>query len=211
MNFSDSRNQLLSPNQSFQSPVIMPFSNRYIQFKNKQDIAKRDFAANNPGSQHIVEKPVEKSRMKWGEPTWFLFHVLAEKIKDNSFEIIRGDLLNKIYAICNNLPCPICAKHATDYMNKINFMTIQSKDALKDLLFNFHNEVNANKKYPLFPRNRLEEKYRTAVTLNIIKNFMKFFEDKQYNVQLITNKMHRERLISILKTWFNENMQHFDP
>jgi hypothetical protein len=209
MNFSNSRNQIIPLNQNQNTP-LMPFSNRYIQFKNKQDMTKRDAEQNNPSSQTIMEKPIEKSKMKWGEPTWFLFHVLAEKVKEESFLEIRSELLNKIYAICNNLPCPICAKHATDYMNNVNFMTIQSKDALRDLLFNFHNEVNKNKKYPLFPRNRLEEKYKMAVTVNIIKNFMKFFEDKQYNVQLISNKMHRDRLISILKVWFNENMSHFD-
>ena len=209
MNFSNSRNQIIPLNQNQNAP-LMPFSNRYIQFKNKQDMAKLDAEQNNPSSQTIMEKPIEKSKMKWGEPTWFLFHVLAEKVKEESFLEIRSELLNKIYAICNNLPCPICAKHATDYMNNVNFMTIQSKDALRDLLFNFHNEVNKNKKYPLFPRNRLEEKYKMAVTVNIITNFMKFFEDKQYNVQLISNKMHRDRLISILKVWFNENMSHFE-
>jgi hypothetical protein len=206
MNFSNYRNQLLPANQK---PALMPFSNKYLQYKHKQDMAKRETDVNNPTTEPV--KPVEKSKMKWGEPTWLLFHVLAEKVKEESFLTIRSELLNKIYAICNNLPCPICAKHATDYMNKINFMTIQTKDALKELLFNFHNEVNKNKNYPLFPRNRLEEKYKMAVTVNIMKNFMKFFEDKQYNVQLISNKMHRDRLISVLKAWFNDNIEYFEP
>lgn len=208
MNFSNSGNQLISTNQPIQPPVIMPFSNRYLQFKHRQDNVKRETSAN---SSPVTPPVVEKSKMKWGEPTWFLFHVLAEKVKEESFITVRSELLNKIYSICNNLPCPICAKHATDYMNKVNFMTIQTKGDLKELLFNFHNEVNKNKNYPLFPRNRLEEKYKMAVTANIMKNFMKFFEDKQYNVQLISNKMHRERLISILKSWFNENIQCFEP
>lgn len=208
MNFSNSRNQLLPTTKN---PVIMPFSSKYIQFQQKQEMAKRDASVNTLSTASVpASAPVEKSKMKWGEPTWFLFHVLAEKVKEETFVTIRTDLLNKIYAICNNLPCPICAKHATDYMNKVNFMAIQTKADLKEMLFAFHNEVNKNKQYSLFPRNRLEEKYKPAITLNIIKNFMRFFEDKQYNVQLISNKMHRERLVAVLKIWFNDNIQYFD-
>ena len=50
--------------------------------------------------------PESVVKVKWGEPTWYLFHTLAEKINDESFPTIREELLNVFYSICSNLPCP---------------------------------------------------------------------------------------------------------
>ena len=41
-------------------------------------------------------KPEEK-KMKWGEPTWFLFHTLAHKIKEDNFSQIKNDFLNMCF------------------------------------------------------------------------------------------------------------------
>ena len=84
-----------------------------------------------PPSQTDASKP---KKMRWGEPTWYLFHALAEKVKEDKFHIVRQELLNTIYSICKNLPCPLCANHATEYMNGINFNTIQTKQNLIDFL-----------------------------------------------------------------------------
>jgi hypothetical protein len=89
--------------------------------------------------QNIVKK------MKWGEPTWFLFHTLSYKIKDEMFLQVKNEILNIFFLICRNLPCSICAEHATQYMQNINFNAIQTKQQLKDLFFEFHNTVNLKK------------------------------------------------------------------
>ena len=68
--------------------------------------------------------------MKWGQPTWFFFHTLAEKIFEDRFPEIRQPLLDLIYSICVNLPCPDCANHAKTYLDGINFHTIQTKNDL---------------------------------------------------------------------------------
>jgi hypothetical protein len=99
-------------------------------------------------SRNVVEQPVpadttKPKKMKWGEPTWYLFHALAEKVKEDRFQAIRGELLNTIYVICKNLPCPLCANHATQYMNAINFNTIQTKKDLIDLP-SHHSKNNVN-------------------------------------------------------------------
>lgn len=176
---------------------------RYSFFNNKNIIS-------NSKPINITEKPVETNKMKWGEPTWYLFHTLAQKVKTENFSQIRLELIRNIVSICNNLPCPTCAKHATEYMNNVNFSTIKTKQDLIDLLFNFHNVVNAKKNYPLFPYSEVEDKYSKAITANIIKHFMFFFQDKQYNVSMISNNLHRARIINTLKDWFNENIKYFD-
>jgi len=157
----------------------------------------------------IQSKTTEKKPMKWGEPTWYLFHTLAEKVKEEHFQEIRKELLDVIYTICVNLPCPTCAVHAAQHMNGINFNTIQTKQQLKDMLFSFHNTVNARKQFPLFDYADLDTKYSAANTIIIIQNFMMHFQDKHSSIRMIANDLHRSRIANILKKWFNENIQYF--
>uniref|UniRef100_A0A6C0HAR6 thiol oxidase n=1 Tax=viral metagenome TaxID=1070528 RepID=A0A6C0HAR6_9ZZZZ len=150
-------------------------------------------------------------KMKWGEPTWLLFHTLACKVKEECFQKVRGDLLNHIYSICANLPCPMCANHAMEYMKNINFNAIRTKQDLIDMLYVFHNTVNKKKNYPQFPHSELDSKYSTAVTKNIIFNFLYHFQDKHKSVHMIANDMFRIRQVETLKEWFNKNYNCFEP
>ena len=149
--------------------------------------------------------------MKWGQPIWFLFHTLSHKVKEDAFLKIRVELLNHLYNICNNLPCPTCASHAVEYLNGVNFNSIQRKEDLKRLFFSFHNAVNERKGFALFPYTELNTKYENAVTKNIIYYFIMAYQDKHKSVHMIANDMYRARQIVILKEWFNANIQHFDP
>ncbi len=150
-------------------------------------------------------------KITWGEPTWFLFHTLAHKIRDDMFPLLKGELFNLIKTICSTLPCQDCATHATNYMNNINFQAIITKEQLKDMLFVFHNSVNAKKGYPLFPRDQLDKKYDLAVTSNIINNFSVHFEKKTNNLRMTPNNFHRTRAIYRIKEWFKQYIQFFDP
>ena len=150
-------------------------------------------------------------KVKWGEPTWFLFHTLSVKIKDGEFARIRQDLLNNTYAICCNLPCPDCANHAKIYLDSINFNTIQSKEDYKRMMFQFHNSVNKRKGYPQFDYAELDSKYSKAITSNIIRNFMVHFQDKYRSFKLIASDLHRAQLSNVLKKWFNDAISSFDP
>jgi hypothetical protein len=158
----------------------------------------------------VISNPPEK-KVKWGEPTWFLFHTLSVKIKDSEFASIRNELLNQIYAICINLPCPDCANHAKTYLEGINFNAIQTKTDLKKMLHIFHNSVNQRKSYPLFPYDELDKKYSTAITSRIIQNFMVHFSDRNRSIKLLPSDLHRQRLCISLKEWFNKNISLFDP
>lgn len=197
-----------------ESPVAT-FSHKYRQFialpvpPNAPilipDQQQQTAAANPP-----IPVPPATKKMKWGEPTWFLFHTLAEKVKPEYFNDVRKDLLNIIYTICANLPCPNCASHATSYMKGVNFDTIITKDHLRILLYRFHNEVNRRKGFPEFPVEQLTEKYSKANTVNIIHYFMPFFEDKHASVRMIADDLHRSRIALQLKAWFNKNIGAFD-
>jgi hypothetical protein len=165
---------------------------------------------------NVVETPVstkdtsKPKKMKWGEPTWYLFHTLAEKVKEEYFSSVRQELLNTIYVICKNLPCPLCANHATQYMNGINFNTIQTKKDLIDLLWNFHNEVNKKKNFPVFSYDQLSEKYSRANLINIIQVFMIHFKDKHASLRMIADDLYRQQISSKMQDWFRKNIQYFN-
>ena len=156
-----------------------------------------------------VEKELESKKIKWGEPFWNLFHVLAEKVHESEFSRIRVDFLNIIYLICSNLPCPDCTTHAVHYLNGINFNAIKSKEELKSMLFNFHNSVNARKDYPIFPRGELENKYRSGNTSLIIDTFLYHFKSRPYSVRLFVDTLHRERVMKQIVKWFQMNITCF--
>jgi hypothetical protein len=199
-----------TPLQYVESPA-MTFSNQYRTFAARRQAAlelssskKEEPVVNSSNAKPPVKK------MKWGEPTWLFFHTLAEKVKPEYFQEVRVDLLNIIYTICTNLPCPDCAKHATSYMNSINFKTIATKDGLRFMLHRFHNDVNVRKGYAVFPIEQLQAKYASANTINIIHYFMPFFEDKHASIRMIADDMHRSRVALQLKAWFNKNIGYFD-
>jgi hypothetical protein len=148
--------------------------------------------------------------LKWGPPFWFLFHTLAEKVNESKFAIMRVELLNLIFLICQNLPCPDCTNHATQYLNSINFKGIQTKQQLKETLFVFHNSVNARKGNPIFSQAELDSKYEKANLHAIWRNFIIEFSRKQKNMRMLSNDFHRENITKVLQTWFASNASNFD-
>ena len=159
-----------------------------------------------PQPQSITQK-----KMKWGEPVWFILHTLSYKIKNESFMLLRADLLKHIYTICTNLPCPDCSSHAKTYLGGINFNNIRTKSDLINMLFEFHNSVNRRKGMVEFPREQFESKYSIANTEAIMAYFIRAFMDKHASPRMISDDMYRARLTNNIKSWFISNKLHFEP
>jgi len=162
-------------------------------------------------SEKELIKLEQVGKMRWGAPTWYLFHTIAEKVREESFPVIRSELLNIILTICTNLPCPDCAGHATKYIKSINFDTIVTKQGLKDMLFRFHNSVNIRKNFPLFTQIELDSKYASANTVAIIQNFFQVYDKSNASAKLSVNFLYRSTTISNIRTWFTLNIGHFMP
>ena len=146
-------------------------------------------------------------RSQWGPPIWFFFHILAEKIKEDSFPIIGHQIINQIIQICYNLPCPECSQHAKMFWARTNLQTIKTKNDLKNVLFTFHNMVNRRNNIQPFPHDRLEM-YKKG---NIIRSFNMFIANfnTNGNMTLLTGAFHRNRLLTSLKKWMINNISHF--
>lgn len=160
-------------------------------------------------------KPVLNSKevgtkLEWGAPIWTFFHTLAEKIKPEYYQKKSKELFDIITLICKNLPCPICTEHATKYLNKINVLSLKTKDDMKLMLFQFHNEVNKRKQYQLFSLSELDSKYASAVTLQVMNNFIASYSKKSRNVQLIATEMGKTAALKQTRQWLNDNLHIFE-
>lgn len=144
----------------------------------------------------------------WGPPIWTLFHTLAEKVKDEHYITVAPNLVNFIKRICSLLPCPDCQEHASQYW-RVTKYNLTSKDKLKDFLFTFHNDVNKRKNYKqqdieilnLYKNNNLAEVYN---------NFIVVFMSRTTS-RLMTDSLHRKRLIDEMKVWLLQNAYMFNP
>jgi Erv1 / Alr family len=154
---------------------------------------------------HEINKP----KMLWGKPTWFLFHMIAEKMKPIYFLQNRMEVLQLINTICVNLPCPTCAEHAKAYIEKNRFFQIRNLDELKMMLFHFHNSVNARKNERIFQLDELSQ-YSQAIPENIVENFFKAYGRKSKNIRLLADDMHRQNIILQLREWFQTHKDVFD-
>ena len=186
-----------------QSPISFGFSKQYL-------VANR----------RMVDKPTPTppppvvstdAKMKWGKPIWTFFHLLAHKVKDEDFAVIRSELLNTIFSICTVLPCPVCSEHAKRYLQAINFNNIRTKQDLKIMLCNFHNDVNKRKVYAIFNAENLDETYDGMNFVNAINLFIYHFEDKHRSAKLMADDMMRKQISVNVKKWIMKNIQHFSP
>lgn len=185
------------------------------QIQMQMQMQNRRVMSMNPRSNALVQKPKTFSpsdgdRIKWGRPTWRFFHILAHKIKPEHFKQVRKDMLDTIYSICCTLPCPVCSEHAKQYMNAINFNTIQTKEDLKDMLFNFHNAVNVRKNYAPFAREELDATYNEFNTIAVAREFMFYYKDRQRSIKLVADDMMRTKIAVNVQNWFNSVHQFMD-
>jgi hypothetical protein len=202
----------MQPRQLQLRPLVANNNNNSINTVNNNiinTVNNRHQIVRNPGKP--IEDPVKSKKLLWGEPIWYLFHTLAQKVHEDTFPEIRQELLTIISTICNNLPCPDCANHATRYINSLNLNTIQTKRDLINMLYQFHNSVNARKNLQQFPYADLEPKYSAAVTVNIIQYFMQAFNKPNYSGRISVNNFHKTRFIAQLKVFFSTKLTYFDP
>lgn len=172
---------------------------------------RQSVVVNQPQTQNqVVSSNDNQPDMTWGAPIWCFFHTFAEKIKDSEFDGIKGELFEIIVKICNNLPCPECTRHATEYMNNVNFNKITCKKELKLMLYTFHNTVNKRKNYKEFPLMELDEKYASENTIDVFNKFAINLEYKRRYVHLMIGEQQRKQIVKKIKQWLIDNLHIFD-
>ena len=143
----------------------------------------------------------------WGPPTWIFFHTLIEKISEDGYNKIGLALFGYIRRICNNLPCPDCAQHATAFLSKVNISTLKTKTDLRNMMYIFHNVVNKRKNKPLYNVNLIEQ-YKSNNVIEKYNAFIATFKTTG-NMKLLADSFQRKLLINDFKKWLMTNYQYF--
>lgn len=143
----------------------------------------------------------------WGPPVWIFFHTITAKIKDDLDVNVYKGLFRIIKTICKNLPCPTCSTDATHFLSKINEDIINSKQALINNIYIFHNYVNKKTKKPLFNYNKILN-YNHVDLAATIRRFIRAY-NTQGNMNLINESFQRQLTIKEFKRWMRANISAF--
>jgi ADP-glucose pyrophosphorylase len=137
----------------------------------------------------------------WGPPVWTLFHTLIEKLNPNAYNQVIPSMFGMIKQICKMLPCPECSKDASNFLAKLKLSDFKNKTDFKNMLYLFHNYVNAKKRKPLYNYANID-KYANLNLIHVINNFIINYNTKG-NMNLLAESFQRQLIIKNFKIWFN--------
>jgi len=139
--------------------------------------------------------------MKWDTITWIFFHSFVQKVKGEYFLKNKNVLFNIVTYICQNLPCPKCKNHATEYLSQHNIRSCNNKQDLIDYMWRFHNKVSVGLKKDVFSHDSLEV-YKSANFHKVCSLFfIKFAENFVYTATM--DSWLRKDVTENLKRYFN--------
>jgi hypothetical protein len=145
----------------------------------------------------------------WGPAVWTLFHTLAEKVTDEAYPFIKGQLFGQIRRICGFLPCPECSADATIFLAKVNINDLKTKIDFRNTFYLFHNMVNAKKRKPLFNYGNITS-YSNYGIVPVINNFISKYNTKG-NMKLLAESFQRKMVLGEFKSWFTKTIRAFTP
>ena len=149
-------------------------------------------------------------REVWGPYIWTVLHCLTLRIKDEQFEKERKTIMEFISEICDNLPCPNCAGHATFTLRKLNFMKIRTKEELINVIFKLHNEVNRRLKKKIFERSSLEETYKKYNLQSLLIGYFKINQEIRYAEKMMLYSSRRTIFFKRFLNYCKNNMDKFN-
>ncbi len=138
----------------------------------------------------------------WGPAVWTLFHTLAEKIHEEAFVFpkVKQSLFATIVSICKYLPCPECSTDASRIMSAVKPAEYANKTAFKNMLYLFHNRVNAKKRKRLF-NYAFMRKYESANIPQVIFTFIQTYNTRG-NMKLLAESFQRKFVVQNFVSWF---------
>jgi hypothetical protein len=145
----------------------------------------------------------------WGPPIWTLFHTLSEKINPHLYTQVINSMFGIIIRICKYLPCPECSKDASNFLAKIKIHEYKTKNDFKNMIYLFHNYVNAKKRKPLFNSANIN-KYSNLNLGVVISKFIENYNTKG-NMKLLTESFQRSLVIKDFIKWFKIYSRAFQP
>ena len=146
--------------------------------------------------------------MRWAYITWIFLHTYANKIKNDFFIANKVNCLGLIKYICWHLPCPICERHARNYLKKNPIETCMNKEDLIRYIWKFHNSVNEMLKKPKYEFSSLEL-YDRAYFLKITRLFLIEFGRPYYFSKVMDSNI-RARAANLVRKWLISIWKNFE-
>lgn len=147
---------------------------------------------------------------EWGPCIWNLLHCITIKIKDDKFSEEKNNIIKIINNICNNLPCPMCAAHATQILIKYKFEKIDTKERLIKVIFFLHNEVNNSLKKKLYSYNNLIDKYSKYNFIDVLNKYYSIMNKSNYNEKMMLYSFHKKKFLVEYKKYFLNNIKQYE-
>ena len=143
----------------------------------------------------------------WSVPTWYFFHGLAARIDKDFYKNNYMKIWINVYQnICLNLPCPMCKRHATNYIKK-KCIYIFKSGIKKDLACNKfccwmgeycknHQKIMDKRKLKEKEKNNKKNNGDDISKMNVkqLKSFCKSNHIKGYS------KLRKAELLELIKT-----------
>jgi hypothetical protein len=136
----------------------------------------------------------------WAMPTWIFLHTLAAQIPEQRYQLIKEQLLRNIKSLMSVLPCPDCAHHAKEAMAKIELKHVPTKAAFKQVMWKFHNSVNARIGKRLFHELELGI-YDKCHLGTVYAIFFNEFTKPVHNSKLMMDVMARNGVMRKFHAW----------
>ena len=149
-------------------------------------------------------------KKEWGPLIWNFLHTLSVKIKEESFESQKNNLLNIFKMIISTLPCPYCSQHALTLFKNVNKRFIVNKFSFIDFMYVFHNQVNRKLKKEIYPRDDLIKKYEEKNLLECLNDLINVYNYKSNNLRLMLVNSGNKQIISKIYKIIYDNKEHFD-
>lgn len=143
----------------------------------------------------------------WGPAVWTLLHGLAENLHPDAYNYVIPSMFAMFKRICNFLPCPECSSDASNFLNKININNYKTKTDFKNMVYLFHNWVNAKKRKQLFKYCNMN-KYENINLINVINNFIAKYNTKG-NMRLLAESFQRGLVVKEFTKWFKSYYRAF--
>lgn len=149
------------------------------------------------------------SNNSWGPIIWVFLHTLVAKIKNTEFKNNKEKLIEIIFKVCSNLPCPDCSEDSVNFLKTVNFKNVTKKEDLIEILFVFHNQVNINLKKTEFPEKLLETYNNNNINI-VLKRFIETFNKNTNNIRLMNQSFMRSIISKDIKNYIENNIHHFE-
>ena len=147
----------------------------------------------------------------WGPCIWKTIHTLTVKIKDSHFYSKKNELIQLIFKICTNLPCPLCSSHSINLLKKYKVKYIMKKEDLIKIMFKIHNEINIKLKKEIYDYEKVIPLYKSYSLKSILNDYYDKNMYSQFSEKMMLYNFHKNEFLKYFKNYVIKNIDNFDP